>query len=244
MPVVAAAAIVADAGTVAALFAEDRAIESPPVGAALLMVSVPVDEVPPGTDAGFNVSDDRVGAVTVKFALAVLAPVPAVIAAVALVATAVVDTVNVAVDAAAATVTVAGTVAEALPELNGTDVPAVGAGPVRVTVPVDVVPPTTDVGLSARVVTTGALTVRVVFWVTPDNTAEMVTVVLVETAVVVAVNVALVAPAAIATEAGTVVEGSDEDRVTETPPVGAWPVSATVPADDVPPVTDVGMTLG
>jgi hypothetical protein len=69
----------------------------------------------------------------------------------------------------------------------------------------------------------------------------MVTEVTLATALVVTVNVAVVAPAATVTLAGTcaaVVLLLDNDTVA--PPVGAAPLSVTVPVDEAPPVTLVG----
>jgi hypothetical protein len=63
--------------------------------------------------------------------------------------TALVFTVNVALVAAAATVTLAGTVAEALLLERVTTAPPLGAGPLRVTMPVEGDPPVTLFGLSA-----------------------------------------------------------------------------------------------
>jgi hypothetical protein len=72
----------------------------------------------------------------------------------------------------------------------------------------------------------------------------MVTDVLVATGMVVTVNVAVVAPPATATLAGTVAAAVLLLlSVTTTPPVGAGPFSVTVPVDGVPPVTDVGFKL-
>ena len=66
------------------------------------------------------------------------------------VVTALVLTVNVALLAPAATVTLAGTVAAAVLSLiRETAAPPVGAGPLRVTVPVEGDPPVTLIGLSA-----------------------------------------------------------------------------------------------
>lgn len=57
------------------------------------------------------------------------------------------------------------------------------------------------------------------------------------------VNVADVAPPATVTEAGTVAFALPELRFTDVPPVGAIPVSVTVPVDDMPPITEVGETV-
>jgi len=64
------------------------------------------------------------------------------------------------------------------------------------------------------------------------------------TVVVVIVNVAVVEPAGTVTEAGTVADGSLDDKVAVTdPPVATVPLRVTVAVDDVPPVTDVGLTF-
>ena len=77
-------------------------------------------------------------------------------------------TVKVAEVAFAGTVTLAGTCAAAVLLLDRvTTAPAVGAGPVRVTVPTADAPPGTDVGLTLTELTTGAVTVRVALWVEP-----------------------------------------------------------------------------
>src|SRR5439155_8896724 len=95
----------------------------------------------------------------------------------------------------------AGTVAAvALLLASVTTMPPAGAGPLRVTVPVEEVPPFTMVGLSVSVdsvtVTGGAAaTVSVADCVTPPAVAEMAAVVDAVTVVVVTVKVALVAPA-------------------------------------------------
>ena len=73
----------------------------------------------------------------------------------------------------------------------------------------------------------------------------MVTGVDVVTALVLTVNVALLAPAATVTLAGTVaVDVLLLVRVTAAPPVGAGPLSVTVPVEDcAPPVTVVGFSV-
>ena len=71
----------------------------------------------------------------------------------------------------------------------------------------------------------------------------MVTGVDVLTALVVTVNVALLAPAATVTLAGTVaVAVLLLVRATAAPPVGAGPLSVTVPVEGDPPVTLAGLS--
>ena len=72
----------------------------------------------------------------------------------------------------------------------------------------------------------------------------MVTGVDVVTALVLTVNVALLAPAATVTLAGTVAVGVLLlERETVAPPVGAGPLSVTVPVEADPPVTLVGFSV-
>ena len=67
-----------------------------------------------------------------------------------------------------ATVTLLGTVATAVELLERvTTVPAEGAGPVRVTVPVEEVPPVTELGLRAMELKVPAVTVKLAVLVTP-----------------------------------------------------------------------------
>ena len=64
------------------------------------------------------------------------------------------------------------------------------------------------------------------------------------TALVLTVNVALLAPAATVTVAGTVaVDVLPLERETTAPPVGAGPLSVTVPVEGDPPVTLVGFSV-
>jgi len=85
-----------------------------------------------------------------------------------LLATGLVVAVNVAEVAPAATVTLAGTCEAAVLLLKSvTTAPLDGAGPVRVTVPVDDVAPTTEVGLSVTEASAAAVTVRVAVFVVP-----------------------------------------------------------------------------
>lgn len=76
-------------------------------------------------------------------------------------ATGLVVTVNVAEVACAGTVTLAGTlVAPGLLVERLTTAPLAGAGPVNVTVPVEGVPPITEVGFNVTALVAGAVTVK------------------------------------------------------------------------------------
>jgi hypothetical protein len=84
------------------------------------------------------------------------------------VATATVVAVNVVEVLPPGTVTVPGTWATAVLLLeSATTEPPVGAGPFNLTVPVELLPPVTDVGLSETVDTTGGFTVRVALALPP-----------------------------------------------------------------------------
>jgi hypothetical protein len=82
--------------------------------------------------------------------------------------TGVVVIVNVALVLPLATVTLAGTLAAvALSLLSCTTTPPVGAGPLNVTVPWEVDPPVTPVGIAASELNTGGLTASEAVLVTP-----------------------------------------------------------------------------
>ena len=79
---------------------------------------------------------------------------------------------------------------------------------------------------------------------TPAYNAEIVTGVEVVTALVLTVNVALLAPAATVTLAGTVAAAVLLEREMAAPPLRAGPLSVTVPVEDcAPPVTLVGFSV-
>src|SRR3989442_12806020 len=147
-------------------------------------------------------------------------------------ATALVVMVNGALVAPAGTVTLPGTVAAAVLALDSvTCAPPVGAGPSSVAVPVELLPPVTVVGFTpSEERRTARFTMRVAVRGTPLYTAEMVTGVDAVTALVVTVNVALVAPAGTVTLAGTVAAELLLDSVTCAPPAAAGPPRGTVPA--------------
>lgn len=163
------------------------------------------------------------------------------IVAVVLAETAVVLTVNVAVVKPVGTVTVDGKVALPLLDAKVTTAPPVGATPLIVTVPVELLPPTTEVGESVTLTRDAGVIVRVAVFGVPDSVAVMVAEVEVDTALVVIVNVAVVAPAATVTEPGTVALELLELRLTVEPPVGAAAYRVMVPVDEVPPCTEAGL---
>jgi len=145
-------------------------------------------------------------------------------------------------------VTLPGTVAtEVLPLDSVTTAPWCGAGLDRVTVPVELLPPVTLVGLrlnEERAPELEGLTVSVAFCVLPLKLAEMATAVVELTDTVVTVKVALVAPEATVTLEGTVATAvSPLLSETTAPPEGATPDRVTVPVELLPPVTLLGLRL-
>ncbi len=130
---------------------------------------------------------------------------------------------NVAVVAPASTLTDAGTWATAVRLLDSvTTIPAAGAGPFRVTEPVDEFPPCTLVGSRISDANLGAVTVNFSRRVVPRYVAEIIGDALVATGLVVTANAAEVAPAGTVTEAGTWAAAVLPDvSVTTAPPTGA-----------------------
>jgi len=120
--------------------------------------------------------------------------------------------------------------------------PPVGALPVSVTVPVELDPPVTEVGLRVRVESVGGFTVRVAVLLIPPAEAVITTAVWATTGIVRMVNVAVLLPDATVTLTGKVaIVGLALERVTTTPPAGAATVSVTVPVDVLPPINEVGL---
>ncbi len=234
------------AGTVAAAVLSEASVTVVATGAAADRVTVAVEVPPPATDVGFStmletegtalIESDAVGAPPLSDAVIVEVPAVRVV---------VVVTVKVAVVAPARTVTEVGTVAsEVLLEVRLTTLPPVGAATLRVTVPVEVVPPRTVVGLRLTEVARIGVTVRVAVLATALAVAVIVEVALVAVTSVVIGNVAEVAPAATVTEAPTVATVVLLDvRVTTWPPVAAGMFRVTVPVEPTLPMTDVGLTV-
>jgi hypothetical protein len=141
------------APTAALLLERDTA--TPPVGAGALSVTVPVEGVPPVTLMGFRVSEVSTAppwgaGVTVSEAVCWAPPASdAEIVTVVELATALVATWNVAIVFPADTVTLAGTDAtDVLLLMRETTTPPLGATPLRVTLPVEELPPFTLVGFN------------------------------------------------------------------------------------------------
>ena len=169
-------ALVAPAGTVtlagtvaAAVLSLDSETCAPPAGAGPSSVAVPVELLPPVTVVGLSASEERPAAgFTVRVAVRVTPLETAEMVAEVGALTALVVTVNGALVAPAGTVTLPGTVAAELSLDSVTCAPPAGAGPSRVTVPVELLPPVTVVGLSASEERPAAgFTVRVAVRVTP-----------------------------------------------------------------------------
>jgi hypothetical protein len=156
---VAPAATVTLAGTVAAAALLVRPTTAPLLGAGPLRVTVPVEEEPPVTLLGLSVIEERVGDAPagVTVSVTVFADVPKVAVMITGVEefTAVVFTKNGWLVVPGATVTVEGTVAADMLLETDTFAPAYGAGPLRVTVPVEGEPPVMLLGVTDRLVSVG-----------------------------------------------------------------------------------------
>jgi hypothetical protein len=156
---VAPAGIVILAGTTTPTLFVVRVTTAPPGPAALVKVAVPVSELPPTTEDGVRVMEERVAALTVRLADLVVIPSLAVTVPLVFELTGTVVTVNVAVVAPAATVTLGGTVAAGFVVDNVKARPPAGAAAAKVIVPVEDAPPVTEVGFSAMEANSG-FTVR------------------------------------------------------------------------------------
>lgn len=233
-------------GTVAtAVLPLESVTTTPPAGAAFTRVTVPVDVAPPTTDVGFRVREDRApGAVTVSVAVCVRPPEEALIVTGVEVETVEVVTVKVTLVAPAARLTLVGTVATEVLLLDSViKAPPDGAPALKVTVPAEVLVPTTVLGLKlseARV--PGGVTVRVAVGSAAPYEAAIVTEVETDTVFVYTMKVALDEPAGMVTFVGTVATAELVlDNDISAPPEGAAPFSVTVPVVDVVPTTDVGL---
>ena len=150
------------AGTVAMLvFALVRVTTTPPAGAGPLSVTVPVVVPPPLTVLGLRVSWPIPGGRTDRVALLLEPLQEARIVTEVVAVTGDVVTVKEEEVWPAATVMLAGTVATAVLLLVGVQTtPPAGAGPVRVTLALEILPPTTGDGVRVMPEGTGTLMLR------------------------------------------------------------------------------------
>ena len=126
-------------------------------------------------------------------------------------------------------VTVGGTVTLLVFELTAIADPPDGAIPFRPTVPIDPVPPMTDVGATEKLLRPGGLTVSAPVTVEEPRHPVIVTFMTAEIAEVVIVKVAEVAPFVTVTDPGTVAQELFELRVTVTPADADGPDKKAVP---------------
>jgi hypothetical protein len=150
----------------------DSDTTAPPLGAAPLSVTVPVEPLPPTTEEGLKDRETSatVGGFTVRLADQVTPPYSAEISTAVVLDTATVVTANVAVVLPSGTVTVAGTVATEGSLLDSdTTAPPLGATPLSVIVPVEPLPPTTEEGLKDRETSAGRMSKLMAFEVPPPG---------------------------------------------------------------------------
>ena len=221
------AATVTPVGADAFWLDDERLTSTPPVGAGPESVTAPVAEVPPVTDVGEKVRVERTGALTVRTAVAEVLPTEAVIVGAVLDATGVVVIWKVAAVAPAATVTVAGVTALGSLEDKATLHPPVGAGAVKVTVPVEEVPPVTVLGARVKEEGAGGTTVKTVVTTAFCALAVIVADVAVVTGDVEMVKDAEMPPAGTVTVVGGTATVLFEDRLITEPPVGAGTATVT-----------------
>ena len=229
---VAPAATVTLPGTVAAALLLETDTTAPPEGAAAVRVTVPWEEAPPVRLAGLTETVDSAAGCGLTTSVApVDTPLyEAVMETLVAEETDAVETVKVAVVAPAATVTLPGTVAAALLLDSDTIAPPDGAAAVKVTVPWDEAPPIRLAGLTVTDDSAAdcGLTVSIAFFETPLYEPVIETLVAEETELVETVKVAVAAPAATVTLAGTVAAALLLDSDTTAPPEGAAVVKVTV----------------
>ena len=138
---------------------------------------------------------------------------------------------------------IAGAVAEVLLLVTAMLSPPTGAGELMTTVPVEVLPPVTEVGLSVTETNCGGKITREAVRELPPAAAVKIAIFCVETATVFTTKVFDVFPAGMVSVAGTIAAGSLVDRLTTNPPVAADELKVTVAIAVFPPRRLVGLTV-
>ena len=229
------------AGTVAApVLLDAKFTTTPPGPATSARVTVAVVFTPPATDPLASDRAVTLGGLTTSSVVAVAVASVALIVAVTELATCVVPTVKVLLIEPAGTVTVAGSVTPARLLESETTIPPVGALLLNVTVPVELLLPTTLDGASETDANRPARTAKAPVTLDACVLAVTTTPVSVETAFVFTVKIASCEPAATVTLAGTVAAASLESRFTIKPPAGALLSRLTMPVAVLPPATPDG----
>ena len=242
------------AGTVATVLLLVSETTAPPVGAAVVSVTLPCDAVPPTTLVGVTESADKDagggGADTVNTALRVEPPDAPLMVTDVDAPTAAVVTVKDTLVAPAGTVMLPGVVAaDVLLLASVTMAPPLGAAPDSVAVPWTLPPPTTLVGLSAIEESVGVdgVTVNVADCVTPPPDTEIVTTVCTVTAEVKTLKPPLSVPAGIWTLAGTEATAGlllVRAKVSSGPANGSGDAMVTRPKELPPnPTVEVGLSV-
>ena len=154
--------------------------------------------------------------------------------------TVVVLAVKVALVAPAGTLTLGGTVTRAALLDSTTIAPPAGAGAPRITLPVEGLPPTTVLGLNSTFWSMGYKR-RKSLKLSPAKVVEIVTVVVLVTALVVIGYVALIWPAGTVTLAGMLAALESLESWITTPPLGAGALKVAVPVAGWPPITVSGL---
>lgn len=212
----------------------------PEGGAFPLKVTVPVLDLPPTTAVGETESELGTGGLRVRVVETDPTTCLAVIVTERTLATGSVLIVKFTLEAPAVTTTELGTIAFPLVDVRFTSSPPVGAGPVKVTVPVTFVPPVTDDGDTDTLLRMGGLIVKTELALSDPEVAVIVEEVELATGFVVIANVVEVAPAGIVIEPDTVALEDVEVMFTINPLAGAGPERLRVAVDDEPPTTVAG----
>lgn len=232
---------ISDDGTLAAEMLLERTTVDPEGPAGPVSVTVPVEGEPPRTDVGLSVREESFAGVMASVAVMETAPKVAVIVAVVGESTPIVETAKAAEVWPAAIVTVVGVDADELLLARDRAVPDGPAGPLRVTVPVDEVPPITVVGLMLRPESPAGFTVNVPLELWPFKDAMTAAWVDASTPMVATVKVAVVCPARTVTLEGKDTAFEAEANATVRPPFPAGASSVTVPVEFLPPTTVLGL---